>query len=269
LAPERPHRLRSVEAAEVERGAEIVATDGAVIMRRAADPALMARLRAELDRCLASDLARFGAQHPFPGIVHALAVRHPVCLEFLKLPFLQAIMRRLLGHGCIVHAYNSSSVPPGDSNYARAIHVDAPRWIDGYMTNAGCILAIDEFTEQSGSMEILADSFRSATRPDLEAFEASCRHADLASGDAMIFNARSWHRAGVNRTARWRHGVTVNVCRAFMRQQFDFPRLLEHNGIGVENDDLRQFLGWHVRMPTGLEEFLLPADQRPYRPGQE
>jgi ectoine hydroxylase-related dioxygenase (phytanoyl-CoA dioxygenase family) len=202
-------------------------------------------------------------------MVHALVVRHPVFLEFIALAPLRAVMQRLLGHGCIVHAYNSSSVPPGDTNYARDIHVDSPRWVANYMTNAGCILALDPFTEASGAMEILADGFRSPDRPGPELFEAACARPELAPGDALLFNARSWHRAGVNQTSQWRHGVTVNVCRAFMRQQFDFPRLLEAHGAVPKDEDARQFLGWHVRMPASLEEFLLPADRRLYRSGQE
>ena len=261
--------LQAVDRTETERAADIVGTEGTAVIRGMAAPALVAELRAVLDAAVAADIARFGAAHRFPGIVHALAARHPVFIEFLRLPSLRAIMRRLLGHGCIVHAYNSSSVPPGGTNYAHDIHVDAPRWVADYMTNAGCLLALDPFTEATGAMEILPTSFRSPDRPTLEAFEAGCARADLAPGDALIFNARSWHRASTNRTSGWRHAVTINVCRAFMRQQFDFPRLLEAEGVTVEDEELRQFLGWHVRMPTSVAELLMPPDQRPYRPGQE
>jgi ectoine hydroxylase-related dioxygenase (phytanoyl-CoA dioxygenase family) len=178
-------------------------------------------------------------------------------------------MHHLLGHGCIVHAFNSSSVPPGGTHYARDIHVDAPRWVEGYMTNAGCIMALDPFTAATGAMEVQPSGFRSPDRPSLKTFEATCARVELAPGDALFFNARCWHRSGANQTAQWRHAVTVNVCRAFMRQQFDFPRLLEAQGITVEDEALRQFLGWHVRMPTSMDELLAPPDERPYRPGQE
>ncbi len=262
-------RVQELEATEVSRAAEVMAADGAVVMRGLADAALVAALRRALDAAVMADAVRFGAAHRFPGMVHALAARDPVFLDFLRLAPLRAVMQRVLGHGCIVHAYNSSSVPPGGTNYARDIHVDSPRWVDGYMTNAGCILALDRFDRETGAMEILPGSFRSAERPDLAAFEAACARPEMASGDALFFNARSWHRAGVNRSADWRHGVTVNVCRAFMRQQFDFPRLLDAQKVIVDDEALRQFLGWHVRMPTSMEELLMPADQRPYRPGQE
>ena len=43
----------------------------------------------------------------------------------------------VLGPGCIVYAYTSSSMPPHRSNYSGRIHVDSPRVIPGYMTNLG------------------------------------------------------------------------------------------------------------------------------------
>jgi hypothetical protein len=54
-----------------------------------------------------------------------------------------------------------------------------------------------------------------------------------------------------------------------MRQQFDFPRVLDSVGATPDDEPIRQLMGYHVRMPTSLEEFLLPPNQRPYRPGQE
>ncbi|HEX7719339.1 MAG TPA: hypothetical protein VF389_06005, partial [Woeseiaceae bacterium] len=82
-------------------------------------------------------------------------------------------------------------------------------------------------------------------------------------------NSRCWHQSGVNTTDRWRHAVTLNICRPFMRQQFDFPRMLTEEQVADLDKDVKRFLGYHVRMPVSLEEFLAPPDERPYRPGQE
>jgi ectoine hydroxylase-related dioxygenase (phytanoyl-CoA dioxygenase family) len=261
--------VQAVEATEPERAAAIVAADGVVVIRRVAEPPLLAALRPALEICLAEDAARFGPGHRFPGMVHALPARGAVFLDYLELPGFLQPMRRLLGHGCIVQGYNSSCVPPRGVNYAREIHVDSPRWIPGYITNVTAILAIDAFTEETGGIEIVAAGFRSPDSPTLEGFEADFERPQLAAGDVLMFNSRCWHRSGVNRTERWRHGISATLCRAYMRQQFDFPRMLDAAGIRVEHEGLRQILGWYVRMPTSLDEFLLPADQRPYRPGQE
>ena len=264
-----PPRIEVLEAPACEQAAAAVKSRGAVILRGVASSDLTQRARQAIADCIEADLKRFGPRHPFPGMVHVLAARAPVFLEMLQLSAIRKALRMVLGHGCILHAYNSSSTPPSASNYARDIHVDCPRWIDGYITNVGCVLALDPFTEANGAMEIMLESFQTPAAPSEAMFEELCVSALMEPGDALLFNARSWHRSGINRTNGWRHAVTFNVCRAYMRQQFDFPRLLESAGISITDVELRQFLGWHVRMPTSMEEFLLPPDQRLYRPGQE
>jgi hypothetical protein len=261
--------VQALDAGETERAAAVVAADGAVVIRQVAEPPLLDALRAALESCLAADAAHFGPTHRFPGMVHALPARGAVFLEYLKLPGFREPMRQLLGHGCIVQGYNSSCVPPRGVNYARDMHVDSPRWVANYITNVTAILAIDAFTRETGGIEVWPAGFRNPEPPTLERFEAECERPQLAAGDVLMFNSRCWHRSGVNRTERWRHGISATLCRAYMRQQFDFPRMLDTAGIGVADEGLRQILGWHVRMPTSLDEFLLPPDQRPYRPGQE
>jgi ectoine hydroxylase-related dioxygenase (phytanoyl-CoA dioxygenase family) len=250
-------------AAEVEE-------NGAVILRGIVPVELAARMREELMRALDEDMAHFGAAHPFPGIVHSLMLRGASFLDLLAVDAVRAVSRAILGHGAIVHAFNSSSLPPNATNYAGRIHVDSPRQVAGYATNLGLAFPLDPFTIENGAMEIWPRSFRLVDAPATEEFEANrVILAGLMPGDAICFNSRCWHQSGVNTTASWRHGVTINVCRAYMRQQFDFPRMIPGEIAARLSDDVQQFLGYHVRMPASMDEFLAPPDQRTYRPGQE
>jgi ectoine hydroxylase-related dioxygenase (phytanoyl-CoA dioxygenase family) len=89
-------------------------------------------------------------------------------------------------------------------------------------------------------------------------------------GDAIFFDGRLVHRAGENRTDEWRHAITINFCRPFMRSRFDFPRISSQEA-WVNNLDIsaRKYLGFDVRMPTSLSEFYLPPSERLYLPNQE
>jgi ectoine hydroxylase-related dioxygenase (phytanoyl-CoA dioxygenase family) len=108
------------------------------------------------------------------------------------------------------------------------------------------------------------------TAPSTEEFDANKVVLEgLRPGDAVLSNARCWHQSGVNTTAHWRRAVTMNVCRAYMRQQFDFPRLIPAEVADGLSEDVRQFLGYHVRMPASMDEFFAPAEKRTYRAGQE
>ena len=262
--------LTEFNPADIDEMTKAVALEGAVIVRGALPLALVERLRHALANCLDEDLTRFGADYRFRGMVHALMTRGAPFLDLLANPTLRRVSQQILGDGCLVHAFNSSSLPPRGKNHSREIHVDCPRLIPGYITNIGWIFPLDEFTEENGAMELMPHSFTQAEKPSDEEFaENSLSLAGLAPGDACCFNARCWHRGGVNTTDRWRHAVTVNVTRSYIRQQFDYPRMMDSETLALLPEDTQRFLGCHVRMPTSLAEFQLPPDQRPYRPGQE
>jgi ectoine hydroxylase-related dioxygenase (phytanoyl-CoA dioxygenase family) len=254
----------------VEKVSALVASRGAIILRSVIRRNDVQALKSALVQALQQDNERYGQEYVFKGMVHALMARGKPFCDLLGNRALLAIMRAILGPGCIIHAYNSSSMPPHHTNYSRTIHVDCPRLIHGYITNMGLTLALDAFTSDNGAMQIASLLFDRANRPDETDFESQMIILDnLEPGDAVLFNARCWHRGGLNRTDHWRHAVTMNVCRAYMRQQFDFPRMLNADVVSGLSEDVKRFLGFYVRMPVSMEEFLLPADQRPYRPGQE
>jgi len=248
---------------------DLIRKGGAFVLREAIAADTVKSLKEALTRALDEDDAAHGREYKFRGMVHALMSRGPAFLDLLGNPAIRRICKTVLGHGCIVHAYNSSSMPPGTTNYSRSIHVDSPRVIPGYVTNMGVTIALDPFNPETGGMEIMPLSFDLGAAPDETAFQNGAEQPLLAAGDAILFNARCWHRGGMNRTQNWRHAVTMNVCRSYMRQQFDYPRMLDQLNINGLDEDRRQFLGYYVRQPSSMAEFLLPAEQRLYRPGQE
>jgi ectoine hydroxylase-related dioxygenase (phytanoyl-CoA dioxygenase family) len=250
--------------------ADAVEQDGAAVIQNLLSSQFSEALKMGLKDALAEDELLRGPNYVFRGMVHALMARGRVFLDLLEVQAIRLVMRNLLGHGCTIHAYNSSSMPPAGTNFSRSIHVDCPRLIPGYITNVGLTIALDQFTAQNGAMEIAADLRHLQGAPSEELFDQHKFVLDcLKTGDAVIFNARCWHRGGINQTGNWRHAVTMNVSRSYMKQQFDYPRMFSSETAATFSDELRQFLGFFVRSPATLEEFLLPADQRLYRAGQE
>ena len=135
----------------------------------------------------------------------------------------------------------------------------ASRLISGYATNIGWIFPLDPFTEDNGPMEIMPRSFTEAEKPSEDEFAPACLSlAGLAPGDACCFNARCWHRGGQNSTSAWRHAVTVNVTRSYIRQQFDYPRMVDRRVLERLDDDSRRFLGCFVECPFRSRSFRFP-----------
>lgn len=249
---------------------KIIEQKGAVIIKGLISKETALQLKKDLEIGIKDDELKRGRDYVFYGMIHALMTRNQSFLDLLTNPSILQITRGVLGKGAIIHAYNSSSMPPSGSNFSRSIHVDCPRLIPNYITNLGLTIALDTFTLDNGAMEIMPLSFQEANAPTEERFEKeSISLVDLEVGDAIFFNARCWHRGGINKTNQWRHAVTLNCCRAFMRQQFDFTAMFSENQSNLFPDDLKQFLGYSVRIPKSMEDFLLPADKRLYKSGQE
>ncbi len=171
----------------------------------------------------------------------------------------------VMGEGCIAYAYTSSSMPPQASNYSGRIHVDCPRIIDGYVSNMGVTILLDDFTEKNGATWFMRASHKRLDTPSREEFFSTGERVIAPAGSAFYFNARLWHAGGANETPFWRHALTINMCRSYMKQRIDIPRALQAAGISVTHPKARQKLGFLSQVPAGYHEYYLPLDQRPFQ----
>lgn len=227
----------------------------------------VAALRAELERAIAEDLT--DRPDVFDrGMVHNCMLRGARMAALLDQPVMNAYLAQAMAPTCILYAYQSSSLPPSEGNYGSRMHVDSPRHIPGYTTNLGVIFALDDFTESNGATWYLPGSHRVEALPSEDQFRIHAVRGLCRAGDMILFQGRLAHAAGINRAHRARHALTLNVCRSFMRQRFDFARLVPRALIDGLGPDGRRLVGMNVRMPTSLDEFYLPPDQRLYLPGQ-
>jgi ectoine hydroxylase-related dioxygenase (phytanoyl-CoA dioxygenase family) len=201
-------------------------------------------------------------------MVHNLMVRGEPFAKLLENPVLHAYLTPMLTDTCIIYAYTSSSMPPQGSNFSRRIHVDSPRLIPGYPTNVGILLALDDFNDDNGPTEFLPKSQWRSDAPSTEEFERDAIRLYPKAGDACFFNARTFHRGGVNKSGKARHALSLNVCRSYMRQRFDYPRLVPEDVVDKLGPVGRRFLGFNVRVPVSLEEYYVPPEKRLYQAGQ-
>jgi ectoine hydroxylase-related dioxygenase (phytanoyl-CoA dioxygenase family) len=227
-------------------------------------------LRELLEKCIREDLERWGKNPYYVDryMVHNVCARHIAFARVLENAVLHDYLTPLLSETCVLYAYTSSSLPPRGTNYSNRIHVDCPRLIPGYVSNVGVMLALDDFTIENGATYFLPGSHTEETPPTRADFLADAERVFPRAGDMVLFNARTWHLGGENRTDRPRHALTLNVCRSYMRQRFDYPRLMPKEILDQLGETARRFLGFNVRVPTSLDEYYVPEDQRLYKPGQ-
>ena len=242
--------------------------DGVCLVKNVLDDSQVQLLRLELERAREEDLR----QRPDAfdsGMVHNCMIRGKEMAKLLDNPTMNAYMKEVLSPTFILYAYQSSSLPPGGDNYGSRVHVDCPRFIPNYITNAGVFFPLDDFTLENGATYYLKGSHKKESLPDENKFFENADRLICKAGDMVVLDALLQHAAGVNKTNTIRHALTMNFCRSYMRQRFDFCRMVDESFIQSLGEDGRRLMGWNVRVPTSLDEFYLPEEERLYKPGQE
>ena len=244
--------------------------EGACIVPGGIDPHRIQLLKAELAAAVEEDLQ----QRPDvfdTGMVHNCMLRGREMARLLDDPLVNSYTKVFLSESFILYAYQSSSLPPGESNYGSRIHVDCPRFTGGYVTNTGVMFPLDDFTLDNGATYYLKGSHKWSNEDQLseKEFYSQADRLVCTAGDLIFLDARLLHAAGTNYTNEYRHALTMNFCRCFMRQRFDFCRMVPTGFFDSLGPDGRRLMGWDVRVPTNLEEFYLPPEERLYKPGQE
>jgi ectoine hydroxylase-related dioxygenase (phytanoyl-CoA dioxygenase family) len=224
------------------------------------------QLKLELSDAIEKEVDYHGTQnYPDYGMVLLCPLYDGAFIDIFNFPLLTQPMEAIIGEGCIMYAYTSSSMPPYKTNYSNRIHVDSPRVIPNYMTNLGVFIALSDITEENGAMHYLPASHNLIEQPTETEFKEKSLRCTLKAGSVFFFNPRLWHAGGSNTTNEWRHAITMNVCRPFMKQRIDIPRALKHLDMTNWSDKAKQKLGFYAQVPASYEEYYVTPDKRKFK----
>jgi len=248
--------------------------DGFIVVPEVLEPAYVAQAKSELAVAIAKDAEWHGRKdYADYGMVFCCSIYGGAFLSLFDNRALMAPFEAVLNPTCVVYAYTSSSMPPNKTNYSRRIHRDCPRLIPGgYLSNVGATILLDDFTADNGATYYLPGSHKRATSdpgPSKEEFEQSAKRLIAPAGSVFFFDALLWHAGGENRTPNWRHALTINMCRGYMKQRMDIPRMMAGMDLSGVSETALQKLGFHAQVPASREEYYAPPDQRKYRQSNE
>lgn len=233
-----------------------IETFGFTIVPDFITPQMCARLKDALTNALDVDQARYGHfRGKARNHIMELASHGGVFLEFLENPEMQRFYRRFLGPDCILYAYSSTLLAPNDEVAAQKVHVDSGRWIQNFFTGLQMTLAIDDFTAENGASWYLPGSHRSPTPPSAETFDRYAVMVERPAGAALIWDPHCYHRAGDNKTNSTRFALSTYAVRGYIKQRFDYPRLLGPELGAQVSPELRAFLGYSKQAPESMEQF--------------
>jgi ectoine hydroxylase-related dioxygenase (phytanoyl-CoA dioxygenase family) len=210
----------------------------------------------EIQIALTEEVKYIGTQeYKFYGYVLSNAKYGGSFLELLDNPKVTNPMNWVLGDHSILYSYTSSSMPPQQGNDSSHIHVDCPVFLKDYILRMGVLIPLVDFTLDNGATYYLEGSHKSETEPSEELFYTHAKRLTIKAGDGWFFNTRMWHSGGINHTNTWRHAITLNICRPWMKQYLDLPKLLQTHDLSNYSENVLQKLGFYSQPPTSYDEY--------------
>ena len=245
---------------------------GWVVFEGAAGPDLVGRMTADLeaawDVCREIQV-RNGVANDADRTVHHLIGIKPSFLEYLdESEVLDPCLEAYFGGKYILNSFGGAINSRGRTSYAQRIHRDIRSYSGDMPLLLNTLVMLDDFLPENGATYMLSGSHKAAEKPSDEAFFAQAERAVGPAGSVLVFNSNVWHAGGDNTTDRTRRSVTPMYCRPFIKQQFDYPRVLGYDAGPSLTPYTRQVTGFNARVPANLDEWYQPPERRMYRGDQ-
>lgn len=237
---------------------EVLASDGAVIVRDFLANDTLQRFRDDIDTCAeghrAGSLADSEIVQRFWGAktkrFTRLAHRSSAFVDILTDPLYLAVADRVLLPNASDYWMNTGQmmiIGPGEK--AQWIHRDAENWptmctVDGYEVTLSCMFAISNFTSELGATRVVPGShlwtdYRRRPEP------GEICQAVMPAGGGMIYTGRVLHGAGANATNdQWRHGLHLSYVLGWLTPEEAGPLGASWGEVAHLPELAQRLLGW-------------------------
>jgi ectoine hydroxylase-related dioxygenase (phytanoyl-CoA dioxygenase family) len=226
--------------------------DGFTLVPSGLDDGELAALRAKLEDVYARQAAELGGEETLARCSELDVVRCPLVYDeaFVSVaanPNLLAIVERMLGPNFVLTQQNGLLTRPATENYQVRWHRDLSyqHWVSSEPLAINALLALDEFTLESGATFVLPASHHRAEFPSDDYVRRHERVLAAPPGTFLVLDCMLFHRAGRNVSGGPRRAVNHIIGRPFLGQQFDFAAML---GDRYADDPLlSRYLGYRWR----------------------
>lgn len=212
----------------------------------------LAALRAKLEDVYARQAAELGGEETLARCSELDVARCPLVYDdaFVAVaanPNLLAVVERMLGTNFVLMQQNGLLTRPATENYQVRWHRDLSyqHWVSSEPLAINALLALDEFSLESGATFVLPASHHRAEFPSDDYVRRHERVLAAPPGTFLVLDAMLFHRAGRNVSGRPRRAVNHLIGRPFLGQQFDFAAMLGDRY--AEDALLSRYLGYRWR----------------------
>jgi hypothetical protein len=203
--------------------AAAVVRDGAVIVERVAEPALLDQVEAELRPFL--DATPTGPDDFSGNLTRrtgSLIARSATSRDLVMHPLALGAARTFLGHATNIQLHLTQAIAIGPGETAQPIHRD--QWAFdffpfpvGYDVQCNTIWALTDFTEENGATRVVVGSNGLADRRSFGPDDTE--PAEMPRGSVLVYSGSVYHGGGANRSAATRIGLNITYAVAWLRQE--------------------------------------------------
>lgn len=242
------------------RAVEELKEQGYTLLYGLVSPERLEALREALDKVY-RDEAHVPRQRQEAGCLRGynLVRRAAIFREALQQPEIIAIMDEMLGNDCILHSFESRSALPGGGQ--QSLHRDMP-FVEKIPLSINVVWMLDDFTVESGATRVVPGSHKRPEGPERDRVYPDEVLAIAPAGSLVMFDTKTWHGGGLNRTDRIRRAFHVHYCRSWVKPQRDHPRSMDAESLANATPLLIRLLGYHSQMefePTLNEHQRIPT----------
>jgi len=266
MQPEIPKRYGVIEqtasGTDVAYACESIRHLGYAVIDGGYDPEWLEALSDAFQRARQRHASEHGGTEALKAIDEHNTIRLPLAYEpmFLELAAndkILAICRRLIPGYIVLNQQNGVINPPHGQQYNQgAWHRDLPyqHFVSSRPLAVNALFCLDPFTIDNGATKVLPASHRQEAFPSDHFVEAEAATIVAPAGSFIVLDCMMFHSGGVNITDRPRRAVNHIYSIPLLRQQVDLPAAL--GDIFAAGDELRRLLGYDVRTPRSVAEYL-------------
>lgn len=190
--------------------------------------------------------------------VYNLHLHHDLFMQHVAFPPVVSYIRRLLGDNMILHSSTARVVPPGTGH--SWWHIDGGyKNAPGDYSSLTTLYYLCDSTEENGATRYIPGSHKKVLNQE-QRENSEPKYINVKKGDVVMFNPNLVHSGSANRSNRDRPVIINYYILHYIKQEYDFLKMLNYVQLKKLSPDLRMLLGYYSRVPEIHEMYKVTHD---------